>query len=318
MTVRKASELLISEGLLERRPGKGLYVRGLSAVLGGSVVQVVVGSLLWETSVQMARGVQNAAKADGIHVQIYDAHGDVDSDLAMIEQLPYSGAKGAVVMSLHHPRFSQAICRLHTKDFPFVLLDQRMRDIDVSSVAADNYAGGRQIGEYLARLGHRHVAYIGDLIAASVQDRLAGLRDGLADAGVAMRPSYIHDLTVDSDRFGDWSEAISSGARRLLTLPVRPTAICCSCDAVARQVYRDLKTLNLRVPDDVSVVGYDDDPLADYLVPRLSTVRQPFQNMGMEAMQLLRRRIADPSATPEHVTLSVEFVERESVAPPRS
>lgn len=316
MTVRKASELLISEGLLERRPGKGLYVRSQSSVAGG-VVQVIVGNLLWETSLQMARGVQNAVAADGIHVQLYDAHRDIELDLQLIRQLPESSARGAVIVSLHSPEFSRAICRLHADGFPFVLLDQRMRDIEVPSVTSDNHLGGYLAGQHLATAGHRRIAFIGDLIAATVQDRLSGLRDAVGDAGLPFRRSMVIDLNVGTERFGDWAQRISKGVQQLMQQPEPPTAIFCSCDAVARQVYRDLKQLGLSVPTDVSVVGYDDDPLASYLQPALTTVHQPFEAMGESAMELLRQRIASPSAPVEARELQVKLIERGSVAPPR-
>src|SRR5687768_5350537 len=82
MTVRRASELLMNEGLIERRPGKGLYVRSATPPVQPSTsvgtVQIVVGNLLWETTLRMARGVQKSARDDGFHVQLHDAHGDVD------------------------------------------------------------------------------------------------------------------------------------------------------------------------------------------------------------------------------------------------
>jgi DNA-binding LacI/PurR family transcriptional regulator len=317
MTVRKASELLITEGLLERRPGKGLYVRGKVPVIHGGMVQVV-GNMLWPTSLEMARGVQAAVKGDGIHVQLYDAHGDVELDLEMIENLPMTNAHGAVIVALHHPRFSQAICRLHATEFPFVLLDQRMRDIDVSCVTSDNHQGGYLAGELLARHGHKRVAFIGDLMAATVQDRLMGLRDALGDADIPFRRSMVVDLAVGADRFGDWGACISAGVRRLLDDANRPTAIVCSCDAVARQVYRDLANAGLRVPDDMSVVGYDDDAhILDLLTPGLTTIRQPFSELGRAAMELLKVRIGSPSSAAEARVLPVELVERASVAPPR-
>lgn len=318
MTVRRASELLINEGLLERRPGKGLYVRQpVRAVTTGGAVQVIVGNLMWEPSLEMARGVQTAARADGVHVQLYDAHGDFEQDLSLVEQLPTSGTRGAVIVSCHSPRFSQAICRLQAQGFPFVLLDHRMHDIEVSSVTADNYDGGYQIGKLLTGAGHERIAFIGDLVAATVQDRLAGLRDAVGDAGVPFRRTMVYDLVAGLDRFGDWSENVNEGVRKLFAADEKPTAIFCSCDAVARLAYKSLADLGLKVPDDVSIAGYDDDPLAEWLSPKLTSVRQPFMKMGEAAMELLRERIANPEAPVQLKALPVELVKRDSIKPPR-
>ena len=316
MTVRRASELLINEGLLERRPGKGLYVRTPST--STKSIQVVVGNLLWEPCLQMSRGVQAAARGVGLHVQIYDAHGDADLDLALVDQLPNSGAKGAVIAALHGPRFCDAICRLHASGFPFVILDQRMRDIQVPSVTADNHGGGHQIGKMLLDLGHRRIAFIGDLIASSVQERLEGLRDAIWDAGLPFSRNLIVDLLCGVDRFGDWSSFTADGVKRLMALPVdqRPTAIFCSCDSIAAHTYTALAEMGLSIPGDVSVVGFDDDAIAAQLRPGLTSARQPFLEMGQVAMDILEQRLRQPTGPAERRIMPVELVHRQSVAPP--
>jgi DNA-binding LacI/PurR family transcriptional regulator len=102
-----------------------------------------------------------------------------------------------------------------------------------------------------------------------------------------------------------------------MTADEKPTAIFCSCDAVARLAYKSLNDLGLSVPDDVSVAGYDDDPLAEWLAPKLTSVRQPFMKMGEVAMELLRERIAKPDAPAVTKSLPVELVKRDSIAPPK-
>jgi LacI family transcriptional regulator len=169
-------------------------------------------------------------------------------------------------------------------------------------------------GQHLIGQGHTRIAFIGDLIAASVQARLMGLRDAIGDAGIPFRRTQVIDLIAGTDRFGDWTACVTDGVRRLMDQADRPTAIFCSCDGVARLVYRALAGLGMSIPGDVSVIGYDDDPLAEWLSPTLTTVRQPFLQMGQEAMEMLDRRIADPSAPAEFRRMPVELVERGSVA----
>jgi DNA-binding LacI/PurR family transcriptional regulator len=317
MTVRRASELLVNEGLIERRPGKGLYVASARQLTPAPVgtLQIIVGNLLWETTLRMARGVQKLARNDGFQVHLYDAHGDIDLNLELIDQLPKSGVQGAVIVSLNSPRFSDAICRLHATGFPFVLLDQRMHDLQISSVVSDNYDGGYQAGRFLVDNGHKSVAFIGDLIAATVRERLNGFRDAVGDAGLPIGRSQIIDLVAAADRFGDWSSAVADAAKQLITGEHPPTAIFCSSDSVARDLYRSLNTMGLDIPGDISIVGYDDDPLAEWLQPSLTTVRQPFEEMGQAAMGLLQQRIANPAKAAESVVLPVELVRRGSVAP---
>lgn len=324
VTVRRASEMLIQEGLLERRPGKGLYVRDHrtpSAPHGRSaqtptVIQVVAGNLSWDPSMLMSRGIQAIAREKAAQVQLYDAHGQVDLDLQMIRQLPDGPARGAVIISLHSAAFSEEVCRLKVSGFPFVLADQRMRDLDVPSVVADNIEGGRLATRHLLDLGHRRIAFIGDLVAATVQDRLAGMRDAMGDAGLPFNRSLVLDVTTGDDRLADWSACVTSMSHELLGRADRPTAVFASCDAVARAVYRAAADKGLSVPRDLSIVGFDDDSLAGWLNPGLTTVRQPFEAMGRAAMALLLSVMEDSDATIEHRVLPVELVVRGSTAAP--
>lgn len=321
MTVRRASELLIDEGLLERRPGKGLYVRScrptnLGPVTGSAgQIQVVAGNLEWEPSVQISRGVQAVARGEGMQVQLYDARGDAGLDLEMIRRLPDSEARGAIIIALHSPAFNEALFTLKARHFPFVLVDQRLHDIEVPSVMADSYAGGYQVGQMLLKHGHTRIAFIGDLIAMTVRDRLQGLRDAISDARVLFDRSLVVDLVCGEDRMGDWSPTVEQAAHDLMRRDDAPTAIFCSCDGVAKMLYRKLAQMNLRVPQDVSVVGFDDDPVAEWLPPPLTTVRQPFHEMGKAAIDLLSNLMQNPDKPVEHRTLPVTIVERSSVAP---
>lgn len=334
VTVRRASEQLIKEGLLERRPGKGLFVAdpgsapvhapspapaetsGRRQALAARTVQVVAGNLAWEPCLQAGRGVQAAARGDGGQVQLYDAHGHEAADLAVIRDLPDGPAQGAVIVALHSAAFVEALCALKLRGYPFVLVDQRLRDIEAPSVLADNHGGGLAVANHLLALGHRRIGFIGDLEADTVQARLAGLRDAVGDAGLPFDRSLVAELRPD-DRLGDWSAQVEARCAGLLDRPDRPSAVFASCDAVARAVLDAAARRGLAVPGDLSVAGFDDDPLAVMTRPALTTVRQPFLEMGRAAYALLATRLADPHAPVEHRVLPVELVVRASTAPPR-
>jgi LacI family transcriptional regulator len=266
---------------------------------------------------RVAQGVQDAGRPLGIRVQLYDARGNVESDLEMVRQLPTTVMRGAVIISFHSQALNETIYQLKVEGFPFVLVDQRLHDIDVDSVMADNYSGGVQAGQLLLRHGHKRIGFLGDLSASTTRDRLTGLRDALGDAGVPFGPSQVVDLRRDSDRLGDWSAIEEQCTRDILGGAHPPTALFCSCDAVARGAYRAIAGMGLSVPRDVSVIGFDDDPLAEWLVPGLTTIQQPFLEIGRVAINQLCRRIADGNSVPQQTVLPVQLVERGSVGPAR-
>ncbi len=313
VTVRRATSLLIDEGLLERRAGKGLFVRARST--GLRQLQVIAGDLAWEPCLRVARGAHAAARAAGVDVLLRDAHGNAASDLALMRRLPESDADGAIIVAVRTPGFAAVLCELALRRFPFVLVDQRLRDLPVPSVAADNRDGGRQVGAALTALGHRRIAFIGDLEADTVRERLDGLRDAVGDADLPFDRALAIDLQP-GDPFADWSPLVDRAVRDLMRRARPPTAIFASCDAIARAAYATLAGLGLSVPRDVSVVGFDDDPLALRLDPPLASVTQPFEAMGATAFAQLQARIADPASAIDHRAVPVSFVPRGSCAPP--
>ncbi len=152
-SVRRAVEILIADGLVERRAGKGVFVRRPESRT--RTLQLVVGSLEWETMMLLARGAQDAGRTLGVSLQLYDAHGDFDSDLEFIRRLPESGVDGAIIGSLHNPRFSEVLFELKTQGFQFVLVDELPGYLDVPAVATDNYAAGLVVGKDIVAMGAR-------------------------------------------------------------------------------------------------------------------------------------------------------------------
>lgn len=235
-----------------------------------------------------------------------------------MRKLPSSGMSGAIILSIHSAAFNEVLYQLKLDRFPFVLIDQRLKEINVPSVTSDNVSGGYQVGQMLLQYGHRRIAFMGDLVATTVQDRLDGLRNAIGDAQLPFDRSLVVDLLEERDRLSDWTDRIDQCTRQLMGRSSPPTAIFCSCDAVARGVYRSLGQMGLKIPGDVSVVGFDDDPLAEWLAPSLTTVRQQFGMMGRVAMKLLAQLTDKPDEPVEGRVLPVEVIQRNSVMAPKS
>jgi LacI family transcriptional regulator len=199
---------------------------------------------------------------------------------------------------------------LPTLGIPAVRITPMTRPRKSLSVGMDERRATRDITEHLVSLGHRRIAFIrGRIGHASTELRENGFRDAMAEHGLAIDPELIGQGTFDFD-------TTLPCARALLTLPKRPTAIVASNDHMAAAVCAAAHRLALKVPEDVSVVGFDDSSIAQTVWPTLTTVRQPVVTMATEAVHLLLGAINGGSES-ERRTLDYEIVVRESTAPPR-
>ena len=316
-SVRRAVQTLMGEGLVERRPGKGVFVRPPNVTT--RTVEVVVPGLESQLVVGIAAGVRAVGRERGVRVRIHDCHGDMDHEVEQVRLLAHSGANGAVIVALPHERFAEAVYQLKSERFAFVVVDEPIWGLPTATVMSDNYGGGYAVGKALTHQGHRRIGFIGNLTGGiAAQRRLEGLIHAVNDAGIAFDRSLVADLNVPP--LADWSEAIERETRRLMLLAERPTALFFVCDAAAAVAYRTLRSMNLHIGRDVSVVGYDDDPICELLDPPLATVRQPSQEIGRAAADCLMQMIdavgsRSRAAGDNHQQLPVKFVHRDSLGP---
>ncbi|BFO16603.1 hypothetical protein SHKM778_29910 [Streptomyces sp. KM77-8] len=195
---------------------------------------------------------------------------------------------------------------------PFVMIDPVLEPPPgVVSVGAANWQGGVTATEHLLALGHERVAVVAGYRHSLCADaRIAGYRSALAAAGVRHRPEYIRHA-------GPGEGAAGRRMRELLELPEPPTAVFVSSDRMALGVYEALAERRLRVPDDMSVVGFGDLPEARWLTPALTTVRQPLSEMAATALRLLLRMMDGHRLESTRTELSTRLVARASTAPSR-
>jgi LacI family transcriptional regulator len=193
---------------------------------------------------------------------------------------------------------------------PLVVVDPRQPPPEgMLSVAATNFTGGLEATDHLLSLGHRRIATItGGFEQDNAIARLAGYRAALIRAGAATDDDLVH-----SGAYGVTSGY--DGAKRLMALDEPPTAIFASSDDTALGALHALRELGLSVPGDVSLVGFDDLPVAPWIDPPLTTVRQPLAEMGATAVDLVHRARTASGHT-LRTELATSLVVRSSTAPP--
>lgn len=180
---------------------------------------------------------------------------------------------------------SRFAAELQRRGLPMVLLNRYIDGLDVDRVVSDNHAGAVLAGRHLIELGHRRVALVrGPSNTSTSRDRMAGLAEALAGAGLPLDPELVRE--------GSYSH--QSGyqhTRELLRLPDPPTAIVCGNDVIAFGALDAALSLVVRVPQDVSIIGFDDIPMAAWEVFQLTTLRQPTSDMARAAVRMLAERI---------------------------
>jgi len=199
---------------------------------------------------------------------------------------------------------------LERRDIPFVRIGAEKTSEAGDRIGIDDRLAAKEMTEYLLGLGHRKIGFIkGDPIYDVSRRRFAGCVDAMRDAGI--------DIPEDYCVMGDFSyESGLRGAEKLLSLPNRPTAIFASNDEMASAALATAYKLNIRVPDALSVVGFDDAPVSRAIYPRLTTVQQSTQDMVGQAVRILADRISQKNAPLTNVILQHKILERESAAPP--
>lgn len=267
------------------------------------VVPGVAGS--WVTS--MMSGVEEVVSAAGKDIVVTVAH-DRTGPSTWVDRLIARGSRAAV-LALVTPSDDE-YRRLRDAGVDLVALDPGADPSNgVPTVGATNWAGGFSATEHLLELGHRRIG----LIAGAPQHRYCqaradGHRSALALHGVEYRPELV--------RSGHWTKSgAAAAAAQLLRLPEPPTAIFACSDRMALGVYEFAAGAALRIPQDLSVVGFDDLPEARWLTPSLTTVRQPVGEMGATAARILLRLAETHQDPVERHELSTQLVVRGSTAP---
>lgn len=256
---------------------------------------------------EVVERLSKALQDEGYHVLVFiSSLASENVDEITQEILDYQ-VDGIVLASANMS--SQLAARCHASGVPIVLFNRTQDDARLSAVTSDNRAGGRRLAELLVSLGHERFGYIAGFEGASTQrDREAGFREGLAQAG---RRLFARE--VGNFRY----EEAQAAARRMFGAPERPDAVFVCNDHMAFAVMDVVRfELGLRVPDDVSVVGFDDVPPARWPAYDLTTIRQSVDDMVAETVTTLMQSIKGVQDAPRRVVLDGVLVVRGSTRTP--
>ena len=278
-----------------------------------NTVGLVITSIADPFAGRVVRGIEEVAQANHISLLLSVSHNDPEREMEIIETFHRRRVDG--VISATAQIRGPYVERLAQIKMPTVLINQQAEsEADrLHSVDADDYAGARQAVEHLLELGHRKIGYLG--VGNRIQSnrrRFAGYCDTLSSAGIAVDAQWVRIApTVNNARADD---VLDGQAMLPELLPTGVTAVFCYNDLIAVGVLMACRELGLRVPEQLSVAGYDDVDIARYVTPPLTTIHQPKLRLGEIAMQMLLD-ILDGRPVQSKI-LPNELVVRDSTAPP--
>jgi LacI family transcriptional regulator len=252
---------------------------------------------------ELAKGAEDAGEREGYNLVLCNTSFDGEREARYLDVLRSGGVDG-MIYAAGAPPAPERVAAL-ARTFPLIIVDEELPGVDADTVVSDNERGGRLAGEHLRDLGHRDILVIdGPPELASTPLRARGFRN--AFAGVETRLVEVQgDYRPESARAAV-SAALDDAAPWF-------TAVFAANDLMAIAAIEVLAGAGVRVPEDVSVVGYDDTRLAALVRPALTTVRQPVYEMGATAAERLAKRLAGDGANkPRKLVLDVELVVRQT------
>lgn len=328
-TIRRALGLLVEEGLVTRAAGVGTRVSGPHPIrrVGTRSVSLLVHDSRDLIAGRLILGAERCAAERGYHLILCNTGNRSNAEARYIEDLwSQSKVDGFLIAPADSLEPPLALTRVLAEGAPVVLLDRFFDELHVDSVVSDNYQGGYLGTQHLLQLGHRHIGFLTrpNLYVTSAAHRVQGYKRALAEASVSydstlvfqgLLPSLSEGLVLrdPTSRASDYDRA---AVREFLDRPGRPTALFACNDLIAIETLEACADLHLRVPEDISLVGFDDSGAATLLRPPLTTLRQNLVEMGQLGMSYLLDRIEGRRQTSERISLGVELVVRESTAAP--
>ncbi|AKP78723.1 HTH-type transcriptional repressor CytR [Priestia megaterium Q3] len=249
--------------------------------------------------------IEQVAYKKGYHVLIFQSNEDKEKELAFLNLLKTKQVDGIIITSIEN---DWSLIEPFTEYGPILLCNEYVNNANVPIVRLNQYKGAYIGVKHLLEKGHRKIGYCtGGLFAeeGKDKDRNQGYQKALQEAGIQPDPKWIF---VNQHSIEDGKQVV----KKILSMEDRPTAIFTGSDEIAGGMMIEAKESGLSIPNDLAIIGFDDQPLAQMLDPKLTTIRQPIDQMGIKAMEILIDMLNDSESKVETFELPIELVVRSS------
>ncbi len=269
----------------------------------------VIGLLIPDISnpfyAEVARSIEDRSCELGFNVMMCNTDNDIEKEKTYLSLLASQRIDGLVVASAF--RSTDLLEDMVEQGVPIALIASEIPKLSIDTVTVDDYKGGYLATSYLLSLGHKKIAIIVENVRSNVP-RLEAFKDAMEEAELPILDGYIiHTEALIQKGY--------ESALQLLSLQERPTAIFACNDLLAAGVIQAAKEMGLNIPDDLSVVGFDNTVLSTTTSPMLTTVAQPVKEMGLKVVDLLTKEMQAAKPYKERLLLSPELIIRQSTAP---
>lgn len=320
ITVRKAVSALVNEGFLVGVPGKGTFVSETQEKgAQNNKKNKIIGVLFPEIArppffSEIFHGIESSITMFGYHAIMTKSNDNVVKENESLLELKEKGVQGIILIPVgkdYTPASLKVLHGLSEMNFPVVLVDRKIPGLSLDYVTSQNESGGYMATKHLIKLGHRRIAIVLAIQVNTIQERFAGYEKALKEVGVSPDPLMVKYSFKESD----YEEFGYRYFLELMNMVNPPTAIFSCTDTITLGIYRACHQTGIRIPEDISIVSYDNHPYTASLAPPLTTVAQPKYEMGKKAGDLLMRRIDGERGKPVEIVMENHLVERSSCAP---
>ncbi|MDO8682778.1 MAG: GntR family transcriptional regulator [Armatimonadota bacterium] len=324
-TIRLAIDMLISQEIAERRPKRGVVIHGVPSTGRGEIAQlsgtvsIIFPSANWHiNSMRVLNGCQSSLYQNSTYAIVCDSGylnlpEGMHKEVEHLESMMAKGVKGIIFWPAYQQSGLDVFLRAQAAGVSIVLVDRQIPGFDCDFVGVDNVDGAYQATMHLISHGHKRIAHVTHpALPTSLTQRIEGYRKALEEAGIEYDERMVVGAWAHSDM-----EQIGAALKQLLSLDNPPTAIFCATDQIASAVIGRLHNIGIAVPGDMAIVGFDDDFYAKLSPIPITTVEQPFETIGQEAVRLLMSRLRDKTlGPPKKVILPVKIILRQSCGSP--
>ncbi|MBM9603102.1 LacI family DNA-binding transcriptional regulator [Desulfopila inferna] len=307
-TVREATQKKITRAMKTCNYKYNALARGF-ATKKSNTIGLIIPTISNPVFADSTQGIQDFADKRKMQVILGNSYYKYDQEEKLVKILRERQVDGLIITTTNLK--GDVLKTLLDENFPFVLLFSTVKGGPISAVGVDNYRGGYLATEHLITLGHKRIGMLAGSFAITDRSyhRWHGYRQCLNNYGI----SYDKKLLAQTEY------SLAGGrdsVKKLLALKTPPTAVFCSNDYLALGAMKGAREMGLRLPDDLSIVGFDDMQTASYLIPALTTIRQSAYKMGESAAELLFQRMESPGKPVQRMLESSLIIRESTTTPP--